>query len=192
MSAVRRAILPLLVVACALAAFSPAAAQADDLCLGADISECGDSATYAPGDGIFIAMGGISYITGCPPGGVSDTFGQAAAKIFIVPAGIANGAALTDVGGSPNVAGSMLSGGLFMDMLIGTAGVNVPTGTYDVVYDECMNDKVDPDDYIFPNAITVTASPPGQVPSISPAIAKIKADAQAQATGWQKTLFAWN
>ena len=154
-----------------------------------DGTECPTQANFGSGSGITIGFGNDTYHNDCDAGGVNDQF-EVAMKVYIVAAGAANGQALTDVGGSPNVIQSSGTSG-FLDEFIGTAGVNIPTGTYDVVYDECEDGVIGPEDAIFHNAITVTSPPPGSVPSIDAGIQKIKQDAQAEATGWENTLFAW-
>jgi uncharacterized membrane protein YgcG len=145
--------------------------------------------TFSPGE--YIQAGGqIAFRNDCSADGINDQVDRAA-KIYIVPAGASVGQKLTDVGNAPNVAQTTLAGGYFDPDLIGYAGVGVPAGTYDVVFDECEDGTLDDKDAIFRDYITVEAPANGQVPSISPGIAKIKADAQAQADGWRNSLVAW-
>jgi hypothetical protein len=175
-----------------LCAFASSAHADDFACFGGDgFEDCSLSATYAAGDAIQVTGGHVSFINDCAEG-INDQF-EADAKFYIVAAGVGSGDALTDVGAAPNVLQDTGTSGVFdTPMLVGTAAVNVPPGTYDAVIDECEDGKLGPEDVVEPNAITVDPPPPGVVPTISPAIQNIKADAQAQADGWGKTLFAWN
>src|SRR3954468_8866327 len=183
----RRLPVLLALVLAALAA-GPASAQAGQmLWFDEDGSE---QMTYSPGSPIVVYLGNNDFVGSCPmEGGVRDSF-NVAMKLYIVPAGAQVGQKLADVGNAPNV---MISSGTsgWIDEFIGVAGVGVPTGVYDVVYDECEDGTIQDHDAIFRDAITVTAPAPGAIPSLSPAIAKVKADARAQADGWKKTLFAW-
>ena len=77
-------------------------------------------------------------------------------------------------------------GGVFGDEIIGftkPAG-KIGPGTYDVVYDECQDKILGPEDKLFPGAFKVEI-PTGDIPAL-PDIANIKKDAKEEHDLWLK------
>ena len=142
--------------------------------------------TFGPGEAITIDIGSINFINGCPPGGVDDTF-SSFSDIYIVPTGSATvGSTLADITQSPNTVQGAGTGS-FVSQFIGstktfngsTNGVGI--GTYDVIYDECQDGKLDSFDALFSSAISVQNIP--SVPTLpSSLFDQIKADALSTAT----------
>ncbi|MBI4847458.1 MAG: PKD domain-containing protein [Nitrospirae bacterium] len=122
--------------------------------------------TFGPNAAITINMGDMDYIC---------DFVNPVTNIFIVPSGsVSMGGHLTDVSGTPNtVWGS--STGLFVSEPIGytAPGGTIGPGTYAVIYDECENNRLDPEDFILDPAFEVVFPPTG-VPPVDPAIQNIK------------------
>src|SRR5262245_64712784 len=140
-------------------------------------------------DAIYID-GLIPYNDNCLHGGTQD-FLYPATDVYIVPAGSASGGAkLTDVNGTPNTIVAT-STGVFVGEMI---AVTAPTGTlgagdYDVIYDNCQDGTVDPEDAVWPDAISVTM-PAGDLPPVSGSIKKIKDAAREQYVSWLKNQMA--
>ncbi|MEH7117167.1 PKD domain-containing protein [Neobacillus vireti] len=143
-------------------------------------------ASFGPNQEIRIHTGQIRFLKGCGQGGADD-FVEPYADIYVVPSGKgAPGEKLTDVSGSPNTVQGV-HGGLFISEVIGytAPGGKIGPGKYTVVYDECQDGTVSPEDKVFPDAFEVVF--PEDIPNImaDPAIAKAKqkaADAEAE---WQ-------
>ena len=146
-------------------------------CLLAPVSaqaylEWSDGSSYkkfGPNASITIGWGQIQYMC---------DFIYPAADVYIVPSGSASiGSKLHDVAGTPNTVMGV-TGGLFIDETIGYAAPSgrIWPGKYAVVYDECQDGEIGPEDFVLDPAFEVVF-PPTEVPSINPAIQRIKADA---------------
>ncbi len=120
-----------------------------------------DKVSYG-GNEVIRASGAITFLQGCKSvpehleRGVDDIF-QPWADLYIVPSGsLANGGALADISGAPNVIFGGLGGG-FVEEIIGTSAPagTIPAGVYDIVLDECQDGTLDPDDALMSEAFRV-------------------------------------
>lgn len=146
-------------------------------------------ATFGGNAQIVIYEGAIEYLDSCDSdkGGVNDYI-YPFADIYIVRSGSATaGAKLTDVAGIPNTIQGT-SGGLFIEETIGVTapGGAIGSGTYAVVYDECQNGRVDPEDRVFDPAFEVAI--PASVPPLPASITAMKQSAQKEADFWKALL----
>lgn len=171
-----------------LASWSPRAARATGGTL--EWNENGDSFTsFGANASITIYQGTIEFDNSCPPGGTNDTV-SAAADIYIIPSGAVPGIGgdlkSVAVGGGPSgTVTDTAGGGLFIDETIGFTQPSgkVGAGTYTVVYDECQDGKLGPEDEVFSPAFQVTI--PTNVPIFSSsAIGAVKTDACQQAVDY--------
>ncbi|MEH7072975.1 PKD domain-containing protein, partial [Neobacillus drentensis] len=147
-------------------------------------------ASFGPNQEIRIHTGQIEFLKGCADGGADD-FIEPFADIYVVPSGQGlPDEKLQDVSGSPNTVEGV-HGGLFISEVIGytTPGGKIGPGKYTVVYDECQDGKVSPEDKVFPDAFEVVF--PTDMPDImaDPAIARAKAKA-AEAQEWYESVHA--
>ena len=135
---------------------------------------------------ITIYQGDISFENRCEKG-VKDGF-FSHADVYITPAApqsqpFVNGLNLKDIGDSPNTIVTGASGGLFIDELIGFTGGKIGEGTYAVIYDECQDGEISPEDKIFNPAFQVII--PDDVPNIpSTYMQQVKANANQQFIKW--------
>ena len=138
--------------------------------------------TFGPGQEINIFSGAMQYTTNCEDP-EHDDFIYPYTDIYIVPAGsVGIGSALTDVSGTPNTVQGTNEGAFALETIGFTDSIG--TGVYSVVYDECQDGKVGPEDAIFDPAFQVEF--PVDVPPIdSRSIGSIKADANEQAEKWE-------
>ena len=134
-------------------------------------------------DAIYID-GLIPYNDNCLHGGTQD-FLYPATDVYIVPAGSASsGAKLTDVNGTPNTIVATSTGVFVGEMIaVTTPSGSLGAGDYDVVYDNCQDGTVDPEDAVWPDAISVTI-PAGDLPPVSNSIRQIKEAARVQYVSW--------
>jgi PKD repeat protein len=143
-------------------------------------------ASFGPNSIIRIHTGQIEFVKGCAKDGADD-FINPFADIYVVPSGKgAPGEKLEDVSGSPNTVQGA-HGGLFISEIIGITapGGKLGPGTYTVVYDECQDGTVSPEDKVFPNAFEVVF--PTDMPDImaDPAIHVIKEKAGEARDEWE-------
>lgn len=143
-------------------------------------------ASFGPNQEIRIHTGAIEFTKGCSKDGVDD-FDVPFADIYVVQSGQGNpGEKLQDVSGAPNTVQGA-HGGLFISELIGATapGGSIGPGTYTVVYDECQDGTVSPEDKVFPGAFEVVF--PTDMPDImaDPAIAKLKQAAGESQEEWE-------
>ena len=119
----------------------------------------------------FIDMGKLHHKTDCTdrtfgkafhPKGIDDRFFYTASDIYVIPHSEANDdpirssffKTLKDEGGTPNTVLSWFGSGLFEDQFVGSTQTLGP-GIYDIVYDECQDEKLDFEDAVFSNALTI-------------------------------------
>jgi PKD repeat protein len=143
-------------------------------------------ASFGPNQEIRIHTGAIEFTKGCSKDGVDD-LDVPFADIYVVSSGQGNpGEKLQDVSGAPNTVQGA-HGGLFISELIGATapGGSIGPGTYTVVYDECQDGMVSPEDKVFPEAFEVVF--PTDMPDImaDPAIAKLKQAAGESQEEWE-------
>ncbi|WHY77212.1 PKD domain-containing protein [Neobacillus sp. WH10] len=157
-------------------------------------SEGGDSfTTFGPNEEIRIHTGSVRFMKGCSEDGADD-FIEPFADIYVVPSGHGlPGEELEDVSGSPNTV-MAAHGGLFISEVIGytAPGGKIGPGKYTVVYDECQDGKVSPEDKVFQDAFEVIF--PTDIPDImaDPAIAEIKGKARDAQTYWEEIWVAYD
>src|SRR3954454_13697055 len=134
-------------------------------------------------DAIYID-GLIPYNDNCLHAGIQD-FLYPATDVYIVPTGSASsGAKLTDVNGTPNTIVATSTGVFVGEMIaVTTPSGSLGAGDYDVVYDNCQDGTVDPEDAVWPDAISVTI-PAGDLPPVSNSIRLIKDAARQQYVSW--------
>ena len=143
-------------------------------------------ATFGGGGAITIDTGKFTFINDCPSGGVADAF-LAYTDIYIVPSGsVTVGGELQDTSntGEPNtVLGT--SEGLFIGETIGYTAPSgaVGGGSYAVIYDECQNGRLDPEDAVFDPAFAVAID--ADVPPLPNSFQSVKLDAFQQAQQWR-------
>jgi hypothetical protein len=146
------------------------------------------------GEDTFAAFGpnATVLISGDLGGGCLDLFGQASAKVYVVPHGSIDPTVSTTMGQVNAVITSSAELGLFEDETIGFTepGGHIGTGNYDIVLDICADGSYDPDegDIIAGSdspdgAFTVTI--PTDVPVLpSAAILALKAASKHEADTW--------
>ncbi len=115
-------------------------------------SRGGTPARYPANSVVRVDAGNINFVKGCVPGtegqGFPD-FVQASADLYIVPSGrtFRTGDTLSDALGAPNTVWGGIGGTFLWEPLAitGAAGSaeGLPSGTYDVVVDECQNGRWD-------------------------------------------------
>ncbi|MDQ3065847.1 MAG: PKD domain-containing protein, partial [Actinomycetota bacterium] len=179
---IRLRLLAALGAAAAVSLVLPGAASAAQLWFGDTM----DPPPGSYGANAFITIGGtISFINTCDEKGTNDRF-AAFADVYIVPTGsVSIGSELTDVGGAPNTVGPAASGGLYDDTTIGFTKPSgkIPSGTFDIVYDECQDKKFDARDTVFSPGIIVNV-PTAAVPDVTGAIQAAKDAAGREALPW--------
>jgi hypothetical protein len=143
------------------------------------------SSVYGPGQTIRIDTGGIQFTNDCERGSGLPDFVYPSSDVYIIPHPVGGvGAKLTDVSGIPNTVTGISTAGLFTDEIIGFSD-SIGPGTYDVVYDECQNTKLDSQDKVFPQAIKIVF--PNDLPKLPNAEMKqIKTIAKQEAEIWKK------
>lgn len=177
----------LALVVALFAAHSPHAARATGGTL--EWNENGDAfTTFGANASITIYQGTIQFLNNCKSG-TNDSF-YPTADIYIIPINampaIGGDLKSAAVGGQPSdtvIAGA--SGGLFIDETIGFTQPSgkVGAGTYAVVYDECQDGTLGPEDEVFAPALQVVL--PTNVPLLfSTDIGNIKTAACGQAADW--------
>ncbi len=118
--------------------------------------------------------------------GIRD-FVYPASDVYIVNAGSAGlGSSLDDAGGGrPNTI--VAPGTMFLGEVIGFTypSGKIGDGTFDIVFDTCQDGRVDPEDTVFHDAITVDV-PDGQIPPPSDSIRRMKDAAKEQYLSWVK------
>ncbi len=139
-------------------------------------------ATYGPNEAVSI-IGGFA-ITPCLAPGISDpTLPPVAfSDVWVIPSdspSLKSG----DVGGSGGLKTTIepAFAGLALGQIIGSTKPTGPldAGTYAVVYDECQDGHIGPEDAIWNPAFTVTL--PGVLPPADPGLLAMKAAAEATA-----------
>ncbi len=109
----------------------------------------GTTARYGANQIVRIEIGNINFIRGCVPGpsrGGFPDFLQPAADLYIVDAGrtFTNTTPLVDVAGEANTAIGGTAGAFFnLPLGLTKPAGRIPSGTYDVVVDECQNGMYD-------------------------------------------------
>ena len=111
-------------------------------------SRGGIPARYPANSVVRVDAGNINFIQGCRPGPMGEGFPdfiQPSADLYIVPSGgtFRQGDDLVDVFGAPNTVFAGLGGTFLWEPLTVTgsagSGNGLPSGTYDVIVDECQN-----------------------------------------------------
>ncbi len=135
---------------------------------------------FGANESVYIGTGAIYYIHNeCPEGGVDD-FVYPAADIYVMRGTPAIGSKLYDISGNPHTVLGM-SSGAFVNALIGVTAPfgKIPGGRFTVVYDECQDGFLGPEDSVFGNAFSVTVDT--DVPQMPEGLAEVKANAAEQA-----------
>lgn len=147
-------------------ALGPAPAQADLM----QFKDATTAKSFGPSAAIYID-GSLTPDPFCARG-INDLV-YPVTDVYIVPTGGAQGK-LTDAGGKgPNTIIGLASGP-FLDELIGVTapGGTLGAGVYDIVFDTCQDGFLDPEDAVFPRAITVAL--PEVLPPVTPSIGRMK------------------
>jgi CSLREA domain-containing protein len=136
-------------------------------------------ATFGPNEAVMIDVGAVQYIRGCEEG--VDDFVYPFADVYVMVGTPGIGATLYDHGGTPNPVGGTALSGAFVNQLL---GVTAPSGafgahTYTVVYDECQDGTLGPEDAVFEGAFQVVLT--ADVPPLPPQIGAMKTSAREQA-----------
>ena len=94
------------------------------------------------------------------PKGIDDIFFYTSSDIYVMPHTDLDPLrspffkTLVDEAGTPNTVVSWGGSGLFEDQFVGSTQTLGP-GSYDIVYDECQEEKLDFEDALFSNALTI-------------------------------------
>lgn len=157
------------------AVLGPARPAAADVGAGQVLT---DKSAYGPNEPIY-AAGAAIFVSDCDKrpqkGGVNDIF-QTWSDLYIVRAGsVTAGGSLSDVSGAPNVIRGGMAGG-FVEQLIGATGPGgtIGAGSYDIVLDECQDQRFDAEDTLITDAFRVTI-PLGTKPATINGIDKARA-----------------
>ena len=138
-------------------------------------SDGSDFTTFGPDSAITIRSGAMQYTTNCEDEHDNDFF-IPYTDIYIIP-GTTIGEDLSDVSGSPNTVQGSTEGAFALETIgfTGPSG-SIGPGIYSVVYDECQDGKLGPEDAVFSPAFEVVI--PDDVPPLNrDHIQQIKNDA---------------